>query len=191
MYRSGLRVSEAIKLRVRDLDLEETMLLITQGKGNKQRYVPLSHPVVSALQRQLSVVEIMHREDIEDGNGYVALTKTDIIGIKSESRRFSDQYLFPGRDKLFDERSHAFWHHHISEQNVRRQIQQAALKANISKKVTCHTLRHSYATALLKQGVDLRSIQELLGHHSVKTTEIYIHVVLSDHKNIISLADYT
>lgn len=189
MYGCGLRVSEAARLRVGHVDFDTQCIFVSQGKGGKDRYLPMPRSLVAALQTQLNSVEQWHQDDVEDGFGYVSTALNLSMSSQHLSRKIQDQFLFPTSERVFDSRVNTFCRWFISEQKIRRHIKNAAAKAGIRKTVTCHTLRHSYATALLKEGVDIRSVQTLLGHDSVRTTEIYTHVINQDLNEIKSPVD--
>lgn len=172
------------------LDFETSSLLISQGKGDKDRYVPIPRRLTNALQTQLSTVEQLHQDDIADGFGFVTTTSNPAMSSVHQSRALRDQFLFPNSERVFDSHANTFRRLPIAEQKIRRHIKTAANKAGILKNVTCHTLRHSYATAMLRQGVDIRSLQTLLGHDSVKTTEIYTHIFLGDIEKVKSPLDF-
>ena len=182
MYGCGLRMSEALNIRIKDIDFGFDKVYIWDSKSLKDRTVPLPQAIKQRLKAQVEYVEGVHVKDIADGYGSVhipyALEKTRRI------RRFPThgQFLFPMRNVAKDPRSEVIRRHHVHEKTLGRNIKQAASKAQIHKRVTSHIFRHSYATHLLQSGIDLRSIQELLGHKSVETTMVYTHVVAEMNK---------
>ena len=191
MYGCGLRISEVIRLRVKDIDFANEGLYVMEAKGNKSRRTLLPKSIVGLLKGQIEFVRAQFEADQLVGKAGVYLP--DALSRKWPNAQYELrwQYLFPSAVFSTDPRSEVERRHHVSPSFIQKAVKNAVYKAGIHKRVTYHALRHSCAMALLKQGVDLRSIQELSGHDSVKTTEIYTHVVSSDHKNIISPADYT
>jgi integron integrase len=177
MYGCGLRMKEVLNLRIKDLDFGFQKIYIFDSKSLKDRTVPLPKKLEQGLKVQVSYVEELHREDRKNGFGEVYLPHA--LERKFPNAKFETkwQYLFPMNHISTDPRSGIRRRHHIHENTFGRNIKQAAEKANIRKRVTSHIFRHSYATHLLQSGVDIRSIQELLGHKSVETTMIYTHVV--------------
>jgi integron integrase len=187
MYGAGLRVLECCRLRVKDIDLDRLQIMVRDGKGEKDRAVPLPRRLVSRLTRQIEFVQQQHREDVEAGAGWVWLPYALDRKEKSTGRQTIWQYLFPGRNLCRDKRPREFdgqlidsssqlRRHHVNESNVQKAIKLASTKAGIGKRVTCHSLRHSFATHLLENGTDIRTIQQLLGHAKLETTMIYTHV---------------
>jgi len=177
MYGCGLRMSEVLNIRLKDLDFGFQKLYIWDSKSLKDRTIPLPLKLIDELQVQLKRVEEIHQKDSDDGFGAVYLPfayEKKYPKAKSETKW---QYLFPMKQLSIDPRSREKRRHHIHPQTLGRNIKVAAQQANLNKRVTSHIFRHSYATHLLQAGIDLRSIQELLGHKSVETTMIYTHVV--------------
>ncbi|MFQ3229301.1 integron integrase [Reinekea sp.] len=189
MYGCGLRVSEALHLRVRNLDFSNNSIHIENAKGNKDRYVPMPKSLCPALTLQVRNCELNHQLDVNMGAGYAPLVDHVTLQPKTISRQFSDQFIFSATSLTYDEHTKVALRWPIEQQTLRRAIHQAGYKANIHKNISCHTFRHSFATELLKQGVDLRAIQTLLGHSSVKTTEIYTHVAGPQERLIVSPID--
>ena len=191
MYGCGLRMNEVLNIRVKDLDFGFNKLYIWDSKSLKDRTVPLPLKLKDELQVQVSRVQEIHKKDLADGYGSVFLPF--MYEKKYPNAKFETkwQYLFPMTKCSKDPRSNAIRRHHIHPTTLGRNIKIAAQKANLHKRVTSHIFRHSYATHLLQAGIDLRSIQELLGHKSVETTMIYTHVVAEMNKaKLISPLDF-
>jgi integron integrase len=191
MYGCGLRMNEVLNIRIKDLDFGFNKLYIWDSKSLKDRTVPLPLKLKEELQVQVKRVEEIHKKDLSDGYGSVFLPF--MYEKKYPSAKFETkwQYLFPMSKCSKDPRSNTIRRHHIHPATLGRNIKVAAQKANLHKRVTSHIFRHSYATHLLQAGIDLRSIQELLGHKSVETTMIYTHVVAEMNKTkLISPLDF-
>jgi len=177
MYGCGLRMQEVLNLRVKDLDFGFDKVYIYDSKSLKDRTIPLPLKLKTQLQRQVEKVEQLHHADLKAGFGSVYMPHAFEKKFPKAKFETKWQYMFPMRSLSKDPRSGEMRRHHIHAQTLGRNIKQAAQQANIHKKVTSHIFRHSYATHLLQNGTDIRSIQELLGHKSVETTMIYTHVV--------------
>jgi integron integrase len=191
MYGCGLRMSEVLSLRIKDIDMGFDKVYVWDSKSLKDRTVPLPLKLKQRLEVQIDAVSELHKRDLSDGYGTVympfALEKK-YPKSKSETKW---QFLFPMTKVSKDPRSEIIRRHHIHPKTLGRNIKVASQKANIYKRVTSHIFRHSYATHLLQAGIDLRSIQELLGHKSVETTMIYTHVVSEMNKaKVISPLDF-
>ena len=182
MYGCGLRMQEALNLRIKDIDFGFDKVYIWDSKSLKDRTVPLPQVLKQRLKAQVEYVEQLHKKDIAEGYGSVYLPYA--LERKYPNAKFETkwQYLFPMKNVAKDPRSDVIRRHHIHEKTLGRNIKQAAMKAGVHKRVTSHIFRHSYATHLLQNGIDLRSIQELLGHKSVETTMVYTHVVAEMNK---------
>jgi integron integrase len=177
MYGCGLRMSEVLNLRIKDIDFGFDKVYIWNSKSLKDRTVPLPQAIKQRLKAQVEYVEGVHAKDVSNGYGSVYMPYA--LEHKYPYAKFETkwQFLFPMRNVAKDPRSSVIRRHHIHEKTLSRNIKQATIKAQVHKRVTSHIFRHSYATHLLQNGVDLRTIQELLGHKSVETTMIYTHVV--------------
>jgi integron integrase len=177
IYGGGLRLLEALRLRVHDLDFGMKQITIRDGKGAKDRYTVLPDSVVPPLKEHLARVKLSHDKDLLEGHGAVYLPGALDRKYPGAPREWGWQYVFPARDLSKDPRTGIVRRHHLEEATVHRAIKIAAVRTGISKRISSHTFRHSFATHLLQRGSDIRTIQELLGHNDVSTTMIYTHVV--------------
>ena len=177
LYGSGLRLMECIRLRVKDLDFARGELTVRQGKGGKDRRTMLPARLRDPLQAQLREVRRVHRRDLDAGFGEVWLPDALARKYLGAAREWAWQYVFPARRRSADPRTGVVRRHHADESALQRAVKSAVRRAGIDKPATCHTLRHSFATHLLEDGYDIRTIQELLGHKDVTTTQIYTHVL--------------
>lgn len=177
LYGSGMRLGEGLRLRVKDLDFERREVIVREGKGGKDRVTMLPEALVGPLQAHLVKVRALHDQDLKEGFGEVWLP--DALGVKYRGlgRKWHWQWVFPSRLKSTDPDCGVIRRHFIYPESVQRSIREAAARADITKPVSPHVLRHSFATHLLGNGYDIRTIQELLGHKDVATTEIYTHVL--------------
>jgi integron integrase len=177
LHGSGLRLLEALRLRVKDVELERRELVVRQGKGRKDRVAPLPEACVVALREQLAYARSVHERDLAAGLGSVRLPGGLERKYPSASREWAWQWVFPATRRHYDSRDGVERRHHLHEPAVQRVVKQVVRAAGITKLASCHTLRHSFATHLLERGVDVRTVQELLGHANLNTTMIYVHVL--------------
>ena len=177
---------ELVRLRVQDIDFGYNTITVRSGKGDKDRRVMLPASTFTLFKDQLNETQRIHTMDLENGYGEVYLPTALSRKYPNANKTFAWQFVFPSRSIATDPRSGIKRRHHMHEQSIQRTIKQAAAKAQINKKVTPHTLRHSFATHLLESGYDIRTIQELLGHKNVETTMIYTHVLNQGGRGVIS-----
>ena len=190
MYGCGLRMSEVLNIRVKDIDFGFDKVYIWDSKSLKDRTVPLPLSVKDELKIQVKKVKQLHQRDVDEGYGTVALPHQLQKKYPHAKYETKWQYLFPMNKVSKDPRSTDVRRHHVLEATLSRHIKNAVAQVQIYKRVTSHIFRHSYATHLLQNGIDLRSIQELLGHKSLETTMVYTHVVAEMNKSkIISPLD--
>ncbi len=191
MYGSGLRVMESVRLRVQDVDFNNGCLIVREAKGNYWRRTLLPSSLVDDLQKQVSFVLAQHQKDLTDGFGSVYLPFALERKYPNASTSPGWQYLFPATHLSVDPRSKIKRRHHIGEQSVQRKVKAAIKTVGIHKKSGCHTFRHSFATNLLRNGTDIRAIQEMLGHRDISTTQIYTHVVGMHERGVTSPLDFS
>jgi integron integrase len=177
LYGAGLRLLEWARLRINDIDLDRREIRVRDGKGRKDRLTPLPIALISKLELHLQRVRQQHQADLHGGAGYVEIPDALRTKYPNAPREWPWQWLFPATRGYLHPQTAERRRHHLHETVVQRAVRQAALAAHLSKRVSCHTLRHSFATHLLEAGYDIRTIQELLGHRDVATTMIYTHVL--------------
>jgi len=177
LYGSGLRLLEALRLRVKDVDVMGRSLTIRAAKGSKDRVTMLPDRILEPLERMLHHRRQVHAVEVEAGRGCVQLPHAFVRKHPAAERSWSWQWVFPAPGLYRDRESGRAYRHHLHETVIQRAVREAVLRAGMTKRATCHTLRHSFATHLLQDGYDIRTVQELLGHEDVKTTMIYTHVL--------------
>lgn len=177
LYGAGLRLLECLSLRVKDIDFGYRQITVREGKGNKDRITILPASVESRLQLHLEDVRIQFEKDLKEGGGYVRLPKALGRKYPNADHAWGWQWVFPAHRHYLDAESGIRCRHHLDESVLQRAVKEASDSTGIQKRVTCHTFRHSFATHLLEDGYDIRTIQELLGHRDVSTTMIYTHVL--------------
>ncbi len=177
LYGSGLRHKEALRLRVKDIDFDLAHIVIRDGKGAKDRVTVLPHATKQRLLEQIETVRTIHEKDLEEGFGEVYLPYALERKYPNAARQIGWQYLFPSQKKSMDPRTGKIRRHHIRESSFGEAFRKAVRTAKLDKPAVPHSLRHSFATHLLEDGTDIRTVQELLGHKDVSTTQIYLHVM--------------
>ena len=177
LYGTGLRLMECLRLRVKDVDFQRCEIVVRDGKGGKDRRTLLPRSLVEPLQLEVERARVLHASDVQAGFGEVWMPHALARKYRSAARDFGWQFVFPALRRSMDPRDDLERRHHVDAEFVSRSLKRARDRAGIAKHVTAHTLRHSFATHLLEAGYDIRTIQELLGHKDVATTQIYTHVL--------------
>jgi integron integrase len=189
LYGAGLRLMECVRLRVKDVDFAQSQITVRDGKGAKDRITMLPQSLVAPLQAHLERVRLTHERDLRDGFGDVHLPHALARKYPNAGREWGWQYVFPAGQRSVDPLSEKMRRHHIDEQTLQRAVKAAVREAGVIKPASCHTFRHSFATHLLENGYDIRTVQELLGHSDVKTTMIYTHILNRGGKAVLSPLD--
>jgi site-specific recombinase XerD len=171
------RLLECIRLRIQDVDFGQNLIFVRGGKGGKDRTTILPRNLREELRAHIEVVKALHHQDLEGGFGAVYIPEALARKYPKAARETGWQWVFPARARSLDPRSGREMRHHVLESGLQKSVKRAVEQAGIDKKVGCHTLRHSFATHMLEDGVNIRVLQELLGHADVKTTEMYTHVM--------------
>ncbi len=189
LYGAGMRLMEALRLRVKDLDFEQGQVIVRGGKGGKDRVTMLPASLASPLKAHLAKVGWLHRKDLAEGHGDVLLPDALAEKFPKASRAWGWQWVFPSALRSTDPRSGITRRHHLHPESVQKAVRLGARAAEMVKPVSPHILRHSFATHLLLSGYDIRTIQELLGHKDVETTMIYTHVLNRGGRGVTSPLD--
>jgi integron integrase len=191
MYGSGLRLLECLSLRVKDLDFGRMEIRLRRGKGGKDRVTMLPCAARADLLEQLRRARVLHQKDLDEGAGHVVLPDAIVRKYPNAPTEWGWQFVFPANSRYFDPEARIERRHHLHETVIQKAVRYAARRAGITKHATCHSLRHSFATHLLESGYDIRTVQELLGHRHVTTTQIYTHVLNRSRLGVVSPADIT
>jgi integron integrase len=189
LYGCGLRLMECVRLRVQDLDMDRNILYVRDAKEGKDRTTIFPQSIQTELRIHLEKVKRLHEEDLAKGCWEVYLPMALAKKYPFASRELRWQYVFPSKNLSQDPRSDSIRRHHVLESGLQKAVKVAVDRAGITKHVSCHTFRHSFATHLLENGVNIRVVQELMGHADVKTTEIYTHVMEKDISAVSSPLD--
>ena len=189
LYGSGLRLRECLRLRVKDVDFEYRQIMVRDGKGAKDRVTMLPASLVEPLREQLARARKLHERDLAEGCGDVELPDALQRKYPKAAYEWGWKFVFPSHKRSTDPATGVIRRHHVYENFLVRGVKEAARVAGIAKHVSCHTLRHSFATHLLESGYDIRTVQELLGHSDVSTTMIYTHVLNKGGKGVRSPLD--
>ncbi|MGD8795276.1 MAG: integron integrase [Thiohalophilus sp.] len=186
IYGCGMRVMECLRLRIKDIDFHYKEITIRDGKGNKDRVTVLPDKLIEPLKLHLDKAKELHEYDLKCGYGCVYLPYALERKYPNACREWGWQYVFPSKNISKDPRTGIYRRHHLDQKNIQRRMKQAIRNAGIIKPGSVHTLRHSFATHMLEDGYDIRTVQELLGHKDVKTTQIYTHVLRKGGKGVNS-----
>ena len=189
LYGSGLRLMECVRLRVKDVDFARNQIIVRDGKGGKDRVTVLPHALADPLAQHFEKVKALHGRDLAEGFGATSLPFALRRKYPNAEREWAWQYVFPSTRRANDPRSGLELRHHMMETALQKAVKGAVTAAGVNKPASCHTFRHSFATHLIEDDYDIRTVQELLGHADVKTTMIYTHVLNRGGRGIRSPID--
>jgi integron integrase len=189
LYGAGLRLMECVRLRVKDIDFAYRQMTVRDGKGAQDRVTMLPQALAEPLQHHLAKMKLLHETDLTDGYGEVYLPYAFARKDPSAGKSWVWQYVFPSSKRSIDPRSGAERRHHVSATMLQKAVKDAVRQVGMHKRGSCHTLRHSFATHLLEDGYDIRTVQEPLGHKDVSTTMVYTHVLQRGGKGVRSPLD--
>ncbi len=189
LYGSGMRLNEALSLRIKDLDFDQHQIVVRNAKGMKDRVTMLPERLIADLQTHLQQAKTLHQQDLDQGFGSVWLPFALARKYPNADRQWIWQWVFPSSRRIQDPDTTIWQRFHLHESGLQKALKQAVRASKITKRIGCHTFRHSFATHLLQNGYDIRTVQELLGHKDVKTTMIYTHVLNRGGRGVISPLD--
>lgn len=189
LYGAGLRLMECLRLRVQEIDFGSNQIIVRAGKGDKDRVTMLPASVVEPLRKYLERVKSLYQQDVERGQGGASLPHALERKYPNAPKEWAWQFIFPASKLSIDPRSGKWRRHHLHESVLQKAVKAACRQAGVSKHAGCHTFRHSFATHLLEDGYDIRTVQELLGHKDVNTTMVYTHVLSRGGRGVLSPAD--
>ena len=189
LYGSGLRIMEAVRIRVKDIDFQMKQLTVRSGKGDKDRFTTFPATLTPLLQNHLARVKTLHQQDSAQGHGEVYLPHALVRKYPNTAKEWGWQYIFPARNLSVDPRAGITRRHHVDPSVINKAIKVVVRRAGLTKHISAHTFRHSFATHLLQRGTDIRTIQQLLGHNDVATTMIYTHILQQGGQGVPSPLD--
>jgi len=177
LYGCGFRLNEALRLRIKDIDLKQRSIFVFRGKGAKDRYTLLPKRLLIPIEQQIQTAKACHERDLQEGFGYTSVPPAIKHKYQSVLKQFAWQYVFPSSTRCEHPYDGYVCRHHVHSSAYSKDLRRAVALSDVPKKVSAHTFRHSFATSLLRAGSDIRTVQELLGHSDLRTTEIYTHVI--------------